>query len=41
MRTVNIRKLRANLARELKNLPFKITRLGKVIAVVKAFMDEK
>ena len=31
---VGIRKLRANLSMELKEMPFKITRNGKVVAVV-------
>ena len=33
MRQVNIRTLRMNFAKELKNLPFEITRNGKIVAV--------
>ena len=36
MRSVNIRKFRANLAGELRKLPLQITRLGKVIGIVTA-----
>jgi len=35
MRRIGIRELRANLARELSNLPFEIEKNGIVIAVVK------
>ena len=34
MRKVNIRQLRSNLAKELSNLPFVITKNGKPIAKV-------
>ncbi len=35
LRRVNIRKFRERLSTELKNLPLKLTRHGKVVAVVK------
>lgn len=34
MRKISIRKLRSNLANELKNLPFEITNWGETVAVV-------
>lgn len=34
MREINIRQLRANLSKELENLPFAITRNGKIIGYV-------
>lgn len=34
LREVSIRKLRANLSSELRDLPFKIVKSGKVIAIV-------
>lgn len=34
MREINIKKLRANLSKELNNLPFAITRNGKIIGYV-------
>jgi len=34
MRKTNIRKFRANLLKELNDLPFELTRKGEVVAVV-------
>jgi len=39
MREVSIRKFRKNMAKELKVLPFKITKNGRVIAIVRGLDD--
>jgi len=41
MRQVNIKELRANLSKELLNLPFLITKKGEIVAEVGVHLKEK